>query len=87
MKIALYIEDGIEQIVLTPQSSTEKAILAKLHDDSRNLQLYRGAFYGCRGGWQRWQEPPVQGQFHRNGIENDDNSTILVLLKKEEAAA
>jgi hypothetical protein len=87
MKIALYIEDGVEQVVLTPQSSTEKAILAKLHDGSRNLQLYRGAFYGCRGGWTRWQEPPAAGQFHRNGIENDDNSTILVLLKKEETAS
>jgi hypothetical protein len=26
MKIALYIEDGLEQIVLTPTSDTEKAM-------------------------------------------------------------
>ena len=30
MKIALYIEDGLEQIVLTPEGDTEKAILGKL---------------------------------------------------------
>ena len=35
MKIALYIEDGLEQIVLTPQTPTEKAILGKLHETSR----------------------------------------------------
>jgi hypothetical protein len=84
MKIALYIEDGVEQIVLTPQGSTEKAILAKLHDGSRDMKLYRGSFYSCRGGWMRWQDPPPTGQFHRNGIENDDNSTIMVLIKKDE---
>lgn len=29
MKIALYIEDGLEQIVLTPESDTERAHLGR----------------------------------------------------------
>lgn len=65
MKIALYIEDGLEQIALTPQTDTEKAILGKLHDGSRVLSIKRGSFYQCQGGWVR------------NG--SDDSSTMIVL--------
>lgn len=65
MKIALYIEDGLEQIVLTPQGDTEKAILNKIHDGSRSFELKRGSFYACRGGWVR------------SGT--DDDSTMIVL--------
>lgn len=65
MKIALYIEDGLEQIVLTPQSDTEKAILGKLSDGSRSLSIKRGEFYACQGGWTR-QGPT-------------DSSTMIIL--------
>jgi len=53
MKIALYIEDGLEQIVLTPQNVTEKNVLAKLHDGAREMSIHRGEFYHCQGGWLR----------------------------------
>ena len=53
MKIALYIEDGLEQIVLTPQTETEAGIVSKLEDGSRELSIKRGAFYECQGGWVR----------------------------------
>jgi hypothetical protein len=53
VKIALYIEDGLEQVVLSPESETERSILGKLHDSSRQLSVYRGEFYNCRGGWTR----------------------------------
>lgn len=74
MKIALYIEDGLEQIVLTAQSETEKGILGKLHDGSRQLDIKKGAFYACNGGWTR----------HAS---RDDSSTIIILtpLPKGEA--
>ena len=71
MKIALYIEDGLEQIVLTPQSDTEKAILGKLHDGTRELGIYQGEFYPCQGGWTR------------HG--SSDKSTIVTLRQKEQA--
>lgn len=73
MKIALYIEDGLEQIVLTPDSATEKAILDKIHDGSRALAIRRGAFYGCRGGWTRWKQGGAYNAFV------DDESTMIVL--------
>lgn len=69
MKIALYIEDGLEQIVLTPESDTERAIVGKLHDGSRELSIKQGSFYECRGGWVRQSE--------------NDDSTIIVLRAAE----
>lgn len=71
MKIALYIEDGLEQIVLTPEGETEKAILAKIHDGSRELAIRRGTFYPCRGGWMRWDD------------HGREDSTMLVLRAKQ----
>jgi hypothetical protein len=59
MKIALYIDDGREQIVLTPESDTEKAILGKMHDGSRVMSIYKGEFYECRGGWTRHSANPA----------------------------
>lgn len=70
MRIALYIEDGREQIVLTPQTQTEKAILGKLSNGDRDLSIYRGGFYACSGGWTR------HTQF--SGADEDE-STIIVL--------
>lgn len=66
MKIALYIEDGRDQIVLTPQSDTEKAILAKLHSAGIDMSIKKGSFYACQGGWTRQQL----------GV---DESTIIVM--------
>lgn len=53
MKIALYIEDGLEQVVLTPESSVETDLLAKLHADDRQIDVHKGHFYECRGGYIR----------------------------------
>lgn len=75
MKIALYIEDGLEQIVLTPESETEKGILGKLHDGTRELSIKQGTFYGCRGGWTRWRDNYQYGYSQRN----EDESTMIVL--------
>ena len=67
MKIALYIEEGLEQITLTPSTDAEKAILDRLHDGQRELSIKRGAFYECQGGWVR------------HGSRGDYQSTMLVL--------
>ncbi len=80
MKIAIYIEDGLEQIVLTPQSKTEESLLGRLHDQSREFELKRGSFYECRGGWTRFAPWERGGMFTGDG---DDQSTIIVLRKKQ----
>jgi len=78
MKIALYIEDGLEQIVLTPETDTEKSILGKLHDGSRDLQIARGAFYACRGGWTRFKAD----RYSPYGSLDEDDSTMIVLRRQ-----
>ena len=67
MKIALYVENGLEQIVLTPETDTEKSIVAKLHEEGRATSIKRGTFYACQGGWTR------QG--------TSDDSTIIVMRR------
>lgn len=65
MKIALYIENSAQQIVLTPENDTEKQLLAKMHGKT-NFSIHKGSFYQCVGGWVR------QG--------SDDTSTIIRLV-------
>lgn len=70
MKIALYIEDGLEQLVLTPESDTEKAILGKLRSDDRTLEIKSGSFFECRGHYMRYEM-------------QSGESTMIVLRRKE----
>jgi hypothetical protein len=74
MKIALYIEDGLEQIVLTPTSDSEKCILAKMHETPRELHVTRGEFYKNFAG------------FWRQGNTSNPSSTIIVLRVVHDAA-
>ena len=85
MKIAFYIEDGLQQIVLTPQTKYEEKMLQVLDDPKYELEIKRGAFYDCQGGWKRYGYPH---SFHAGfGINEDtvkdDASTILVLREKK----
>ena len=41
MKTAIYIEDGLMQFVLTPQTETDKKVLDTL-EKSKTLETYRG---------------------------------------------
>lgn len=74
MKIAFYVEDGLEQLVFTPETEHEKRLLGLLHDGSRELTVARGEFYECRGGWKR--------QGYMDMARSPDESTMLVLRKR-----
>lgn len=91
MKIALYIEDGLEQIVLTPESDTEKSILQKLHDGSRKFELAKGSFYECRGGWMRHRQHFVSDAYGLQREVNDESTMIVMRAiqpeEKTEAAS
>jgi len=82
VKVAFYIEDGLEQIVLTPESDHEVDIMKKMHDGTRELQIHRGEFYACQGGWTR-QRKRYPSSY---GSEPEENSTIVVLRRKTEAS-
>lgn len=70
MKIAFYAEDGLEQLVLTPETQSERALLALLRDETRTIEIKQGSFFETNGGWLRHT---------RDG----DNSTMLVMRRKE----
>lgn len=56
MKTAIYIAEGVVQLVLTAESAFEKSVLGMLEEGKRDIGIYRGAFYGCQGGWVRWKK-------------------------------
>jgi len=66
MRTAVYVEDGVTQVVLTPENNLEKQILLWVHGCTK-LEVRHGSFYHCQGGWIR------QG--------TDETSVILIPLK------
>lgn len=50
MKTAIYIEEGVTQIVLTPETELETRLLQDVHP---HVTMFRGGFYHCHGGWDR----------------------------------
>ena len=56
MKTAIYIEDGVTQVVLTPETDWEKKAIAALENQILQVKLFAGEFYDCRGGWVRQAE-------------------------------
>lgn len=62
MKIAIYIQDGDTQIVLTPETKWEKSILSGIEEGQEEgqeeIKIMRGAFYETRGGWTRESDAP-----------------------------
>lgn len=53
MKTAIYIEDGVTQLVLTPDNDFEKDVVSKIESGDSQVAIYRGGFYYCKGGWNR----------------------------------
>ena len=80
MKIAYYLEDGLQQLVLTPETEEEKK-LANLFDKYSDLKVYRGSFYSCAGGWTRQEDLNQDGFNHEP--DHDDESVIFVLREKK----
>ena len=53
MKTSIWIEDGMTQIVLTPETDWEKKVCKQFHGAKHSLEVMEGSFYECRGGWIR----------------------------------
>ena len=77
MKTAIYIEDGIVQLVITPENEFEKNALRSFEHKSLQVKIFSGSFYDCRGGWIRQKEhlTPMQGLSYTS--DNEDRSLIL----------
>lgn len=71
MKSALYIEDGLVQLVLTPQTAAERSILKHLENEEiRCAHVIQGSFGGCRGGYIRMFE----------GGPHDNNRSLIIKM-------
>ena len=64
MQSAIFMKNGMLQVVLTPENDFEAMALSQLHGKS-SLSVFKGSFYQCKGGWNR------QG-------DNDDSTIIWV---------
>lgn len=53
MRTNIYIEDGVTQIILTPETEFEKNIIKDFDITNSKTSLFKGSFYDCQGGWVR----------------------------------
>jgi hypothetical protein len=74
MKTAIYIEDGVVQLVITPESDFEKNAVNSLVNKPTHTQIFTGSFYDCRGGWTR-QSEISEYPLNRN---NSENRSIII---------
>lgn len=83
MTTALYFDAGRVQVVLTAENDFDRQVLARLESHKGAVQIKRGEFYPCRGGWTRHAEsgPMLYG----NGADAKDDSVFLVLDQQQEA--
>ena len=70
MKIAMVFENGIKQLVLTPDNPHETMCLAALHEGA-TMSIHHGEYYACQGGWIRQRETETP------------KSTIIVLTEND----
>lgn len=77
MKTAIYIEDSLVQLVLTPENKFEENALNAFRDKPLDAKIFAGAFYDCRGGWTR-QTAFYQTGVYDSGDDGRDHSLILV---------
>ena len=79
MKTAIYVEDGLIQFVLTPETQIDKQVLEQIAK-AKGLSTHRGSFYENRGGWIRYREAQEYGHY---GVDTD-NSLIFVVREEIE---
>lgn len=77
MKTAIYIADGLTQLVLTPESDFEKGVISKVERGEQAVRVYTGEFYYCQGGWMR-HRTPYQGY----GGDRDESLIIVMEIKE-----
>ncbi len=82
MKTAIYIEDGVVQLVITPESEFEKAALRSFEREPIEAKVFSGTFYDCRGGWAR--QAGYYPTSHGFAGDSADKSLILRMSEKPE---
>jgi len=81
MKTAIYIEDGVVQLVITPESDFEKNALSSFEQKPLEAKIFSGSFYDCRGGWVK-QSSYVDNR-HVIGQDVNDKSLMIRIDEHE----
>jgi len=84
MKTAIYIEDGVVQLVITPESEFEKSALRSFEEKPMEAKVFAGTFYDCRGGWVR-QAGYFGGGMSQGGDHNDRSLILRMATAKPDA--
>ncbi len=53
MKTAIYVADGVTQLVITPETTFEKESLDLFENKPLSVKIMSGSFYECQGGFVR----------------------------------
>jgi hypothetical protein len=77
LKTAIYIEDGVVQLVLTPEGEYEQEIIKSFGKKLGAVKVFQGSFYDCRGGWVRQTAHRERGYLHYTDGDCHDASLIL----------
>lgn len=59
MKTALYMEDGILQLVITPETEFETKTVDMFSNKHADVTFKKGQFYACQGGYIRHNDYPT----------------------------
>lgn len=78
MKTAIYIEDGVVQLVITPEGEFEKNALKSFEDKPMEAKVFAGSFYDCRGGWTR------QSKHFPHALEGFDSQDRSLIIRMSE---
>ena len=73
MKTAIYVEDGVLQVVITPETDFERDAIKTVSDGAMETTIYNGEFYKCQGGW------------NRHDSHADDKKSLMIRAVKKEA--
>ena len=79
MKTAIYVEDGVIQLVITPQTRFEKDAFMSFIGDKLSCEMFRGAFYDCNGGWSRWKKTYRT----MGGLEDTEDHSLILRASPE----
>ena len=78
MQTTLIIQDGVQQVVLTPDNKHEKSILGLIESQKVDVAIKVGNFSECRGGWIKHYPSSIYGD------SANFDSLMLVLKPKRE---
>jgi hypothetical protein len=78
MKTTLVIQDGLNQVVLTPENEHEKNILNLINKKEIETTFKTGNFRECQGGWIR------QYKFYGDEYDPSKIDSLMIILKEKQ---